>query len=256
MIDRGFDWYWRHLRRLDRRFDMIVSASESLSGRLRAGGLNRVVTLPMGVTPGLFSPARRDEHLRARLLARCGLGPDATLLLGVGRHAPEKRWPMVIKAVTAAGYNQPVGLVLIGDGRDRARVQRAAAHNPHIHLSEPIGDRVQLATILASGDALAHGCEAETFCMVAAEARASGLPLIVPDRGGAFDQLSPGEGLHYRAADAESLSRAILGFHAEGRAMMRKRATLSAGSVMTMDAHFAALFDAYAANPAMMRDAA
>ena len=111
-IDRGFDWFWRHLRRLDQQFDLVVSASDSLSQRLEAGRLRRVMTLPMGVEPGYFSPAHRNEGLRARLLERCGLGPEATLLLGVGRHAPEKRWPMVIDAVASAGFSTPVGLVL------------------------------------------------------------------------------------------------------------------------------------------------
>lgn len=189
-IDRRFDWFWRHLRKLDDQFDMVVSASRSLSDRLHGGGLGKVVTVPMGVEPGLFSPALRDEGLRARLLARCGLPVDATLLIGLGRHAPEKRWPMVIDATVAAGYQRRVGLVLFGDGRDRARVVRAAANNPHIHLAAPVTDRRELAPIFASADALVHGCEAETFCMVAAEARASGLPLIVPDEGGAGDQLT------------------------------------------------------------------
>ncbi|MEC3948687.1 glycosyltransferase [Sphingobium sp. HWE2-09] len=92
-IDRGFDWYWRHLRRLDRAFDMIISASEGLSTRLRAGGLERVHTIAMGVEPGLFYPGLRNEHLRARLLARCDLDADATLLIGVGRHAPKNAGP-------------------------------------------------------------------------------------------------------------------------------------------------------------------
>ncbi|WP_174273302.1 glycosyltransferase, partial [Sphingomonas bacterium] len=102
-IDRRFEWYWRHLRRLDARFDLVVSASDSLSVRLRAAGLTKVVTNPMGVEAGVFSPAHRDEALRARLLAQCGLPADATLLLGVGRHSPEKRWDLVIRAATAAG---------------------------------------------------------------------------------------------------------------------------------------------------------
>jgi hypothetical protein len=38
---------------------------------------------------------------------------------------------------------------------------------------QPVCDRAALARILASVDALVHGCEAETFCMTAAEARAS-----------------------------------------------------------------------------------
>ena len=58
-IDRGFDRYWRHLRQLDKAFDLVISASENLSQRLRNGGLAKVATIPMGVEPGIFSPARR-----------------------------------------------------------------------------------------------------------------------------------------------------------------------------------------------------
>jgi len=244
-IDRGFDWFWRHLRRLDQSFDLVVSASDSLSRRLIEGRLNRVATLPMGVEPGHFSPDRRNEGLRARLLERCGLGPDATLLLGVGRHAPEKRWPQVIEAVTSAGYAGPVGLVLVGDGRDRSRVRRTAANNPHIQLLAPIRDRSQLAEMLASADALVHGCEAETFCMVAAEARASGIPIIVPDEGGASDQAAHGAGLRYRAGQTDGMAAAIGDFLRDDPARWRQRTTALAASVMTMDDHFDQLFAAY-----------
>jgi len=244
-IDRGFDWFWRHLRRLDQSFDLVVSASDSLSRRLLGGGLERVATLPMGVEPGCFSPMKRNETLRARLLERCGLSPHATLLLGMGRHAPEKRWPQVIEAVTSAGYANPVGLVLIGDGRERARVRRAAANNPHIHLLAPITQRDRLAEMLASADALVHGCEAETFCMVAAEARASGIPIIVPDEGGASDQAAQGVGLRYRAAQTDSLAAAITTFVTSGPEVQRRHATALAPSTMTMDDHFRQLFAAY-----------
>lgn len=245
-IDRGFDWYWRHLRRLDAVFDLIVSANDSLSMRLCKGGLRTVHTIPMGVEPGIFSPVHRNEALRANLLRSCGLGPDSLLLIGAGRHASEKRWPQVIQAATMAGYHRPVGLVLIGDGRDSARVRRAAAHNPHIHLLAPTSDRGELAILLASGDVLVHGCEAETFCMIAAEARASGLPVVVPDEGGAADQASPKLGLRYRAGRADSLADAIRHIAATDPADWRQRATHAAHSVGTMDTHFNQLFAAYA----------
>jgi len=254
MIDRGFDWFWRHLRQLDRQFDIVVSASPSLSARLTGGGLRKVQTIPMGVSAGLFLPAHRDEELRARLLARCGLDPHATLLVGVGRHAPEKRWPMVIEAVTAAGYDHAIGLLLIGGGRDRHRVMRAAAHNPHVQFAAPTTDRHELATLLASADALVHGCEAETFCMVAAEAKASGLPIVVPDEGGAGDQFVAGQGALYRARSASSLADTIRGLISEGIAAHGEAAVLAAPHAPTMDAHFARLFQTYAAGLSMQRE--
>ena len=244
-IDRTFDWFWQHLRRLDFAFDMVVSASRNLSDRLRDGGLSRTMTIPMGVEPGIFSPALRDEGLRARLLDRCGLPDTALLLVGAGRFAPEKRWPLVIDAVTAAGIEHPIGIVLIGDGRDRARIVRSAASNPHVQLLAPIADRSELARILASADALVHGCEAETFCMVVSEARASGLPIIVPDRGGAFDQFVPGQGSSYRAADVASLADTLKAFAMRDPIGERRLATLEAAHVRSMDEHFSDLFQAY-----------
>jgi alpha-1,6-mannosyltransferase len=197
----------------------------------------------MGVEPGTFSPAHRDEDLRRELLARCSLGPDGLLLLAAGRLAPEKRWPMVIDAVAAAGYRQPIGLVLVGGGRQRARITRLMAANPHTHLLAPISDRAAMARLMASTDALAHGCEAETFCITAAEARASGLPLIVPDAGGAADQARPGIDQIYPAARPAALVEAILRWADSGHDRSRARAALP---VRTMDEHFAELFRLYA----------
>lgn len=246
MIDKGFDWFWRHLRKLDASFELVISASPSLSARLVEGGMTGVHTIPMGVETGLFDPTLRDADLRARLLARCGLGPEATLLVALGRHASEKRWPMVFDAVTAAGYQRPIGLVLFGDGRSRSRVVRAAESNPNVHLAAPVTDRRDLATILASADALVHGCEAETFCMVAAEGKASGLPIIVPDEGGAGDQFVEGQGVRYKARSAAALAAAITDFLGRDPVGARLSATATAGAVPTMEAHFETLFALYA----------
>ena len=242
-VDRGFDWYWRHLRRLDAGFDSVVTASRSLTGRLEAGGLRHVSTIAMGVEPGVFSPSRRDLALRARLLAMCGLGPDATLLIGVGRHAPEKRWPMIVDAVTSAQFSAAVGLVLVGDGRERSRIAAKIGANPHIRLLAPTTDRAELARLMASADALIHGCEAETFCMVAAEALASGLELIVPDTGGAADQLADGQGRRFTPASAAAAAREIVAF-ADARRSGLQAATPA--EPRTMRDHFEDLFAHYA----------
>ena len=252
-IDRGFDFFWRHLRRLGEAYDLVVSASSGLAERLSGGGLPGVITVPMGVEPGIFGPWHRDPAYRAALLAECSLPPSATLLLGIGRHAPEKRWGMVIDAALSAGTRSPIALLLIGEGRLRGRLLGRAGGSPHIRLPGALGDRTALARLMASGDALVHGCEAETFCMVAAEARASGLPVIVPDRGGAADHADRAPSRRYRAGDAQALRDAILGF-VEDRSLTLPR-TLDE-TPRTMDRHFLDLFDAYAGlRPAASRAA-
>ena len=239
-VDRGFDWFWQRLRRYGKVFDAVIVANSSLAQRLSAGGVDRIFTVPMGVQPGVFSPSRRDEALRERLLAMCALGPEATLLLCAGRLATEKRVPMLVEAATIAGRRRPVGLVIFGEGRSHKDVLRAIAGNPHVRLLRPVRERAQFATILASADALLHGCEAETFGMIAAEAHASGIPLIAPAMGGAGDFVREST-LGFTPADTADVVRAMLELPAGPRKAVAPRTPRS------LEEHFRDLYRIYAA---------
>jgi len=238
-IDRRFEPFWAHLRALGQSYDRVVCASQELQGRLAAGGVMHTALHPMGVEEGLFSPDRRDPVVRRHLLGLCGLPEDAHLLIGAGRLSQEKRWPMVVDAVMAASQSMPIGLVLLGQGSQRGRIMRQIAGNPHIQILNPERNRIRFATLLASADALIHGCEAETFCMTAAEARASGVPVIVPDRGGAADHARGGAGTTYLACNALSAAQAItrqLGDPVRPRAVAKP---------VTIRDHFTRLFADY-----------
>ena len=244
-IDGWFDWFWRHLRGLGRMYDMVVCSNSQLTQRLRRGGLDKSETVPMGVEAGLFSPMLRTPEVRTAALAALGLDPSAVLLLGIGRFSAEKRWDMVMRAVDECARRHPVGLLLVGDGRKRQKLELLAERLPSVAILPRITNRQELARLLASADALVHGCEAETFCMVAAEARASGIPMIVPDRGAAVDQLVRGAGAVYRSARERSLERAIERFIDRGPELQRA-AAVRASNVRTMDEHFSELFARYA----------
>lgn len=243
-IDRMFGWFWSHLRGLGGMFDTVVCANAQLADRLRVGGVANSETIRMGVEAGCFSPALRSPQIRERALSALGLDPSATLLVGVGRFSAEKRWDMVLRSVDEAKRTHPVGLLLIGDGPKRAKLELLADRIGCALVLPRITDRDELARLLASADALVHGCEAETFCMVAAEARASGIPMIVPDRGAAADQLVAGGGALYRAASEVSLGRKIVGFIDRGPELQRA-AAVRASKVRTMDEHFSELFARY-----------
>ena len=244
LIDRSFAWFWRHLRGLGRMFDTVVCANSQLAGRLSSAGVARTRTIRMGVEPDVFSPLQRSPALRLAALAELGLEADGLLLLSVGRFSAEKRWEMVLRAAGECGRKLPVGLLLVGDGPRRQKLEMVAEQYRNVTVLSPIGERAELASLLASGDALVHGCESETFCLVAAEARASGIPLIVPDRGAAADQLVEGAGATFRAGREQSLEQAIARFVNRGPELQRAAAVRSSRS-RTMDEHFADLFDCY-----------
>ncbi|MBC2669505.1 glycosyltransferase [Novosphingobium piscinae] len=239
-IDRRFEMFWDHLRELGQSFDRVVCASGELQARLAEGGVANTSLHPMGVEPGLFLPERRNAEVRRQLLEVCDLPETAHLLIAVGRLSPEKRWPMVIDAVAAASRTLPIGLIILGGGRQKRRILAQIAGNPHIRLLTPERNRVRFATLLASADALIHGCEAETFCMAAAEARACGVPVIVPDRGGAADHARGGAGVIYEAGNAQSAAEAILAL------LSRPEGANSVpAATVTMEDHFAGLFNEY-----------
>ncbi len=82
-------------------------------------------------------------------------------------------------------------------------------------------DRGRLASALASADALVHGCSVETFGLSIAEALAQGLPVVVPDEGGAAELARPEYAETYPSGDARACAEAT------SRLLGRPKAALS-----------------------------
>lgn len=255
-IERAFGWYTRYMARFLDLYDCVITNGPALAKRLRARGLRIDAAMPLGIEGGHFTPALRDEKLRQALLQQCGLNEGGLLLLGLGRHHPEKRWPMVIDAVERAGATLPVGLILLGQGLDTERIERRIAGSPHIRLFRPVYDRERLARIMASCDALIHGSEAEPFGLVASEAIASGLPLIVPNTGGCAEVADPACAELYHARDAVACAEAIARMHARDRAVLRRAAINAAGRVRTDREHSVDLMAYYETALAIKRSEA
>src|SRR3954453_1247025 len=125
-IDRWFDWFWSHLRGLGRMFDAVICPNRQFAERLRSGGVAHTETNRLGVEPDLFSPSLRCPTLRAAVLGSLGLDSSAILLLGVGRFSAEKRWDMVLRAVAASARRRNIGLLLVGDGPKRIKLELLA----------------------------------------------------------------------------------------------------------------------------------
>ncbi len=252
-IEQGFAWYSRYMRRFLAKYDAVVTNGPALEKRLRARGVRIDAAMPLGIERGHFSPTLRDPRLRRSLLAQCGLPDDAMLLLGLGRHHGEKRWPLVVDAATRAGATLPVGLILIGTGAQSRVIERRIGGSPHIRMFAPVYDRERLARIMASCDALIHGSEAEPFGLVASEAMASGLPLIVPDSGGCAEVADRRSSELYAARDAGAAADAIGRLHARNGPMLRRAASVAATRVRCDREHAVELMAYYASLVAAKR---
>jgi alpha-1,6-mannosyltransferase len=165
----------RYLRSLYSRFDIVFAPSRVMCAYLADLGVQHAVHQPLGVDAEVFHPRRRTLALRARL----GLASDTRLLVYAGRFAEEKNLPLLLQAFVRLG--RPYHLLLIG-GRRTARPQANVTMLPDRR------DSLELASWIASADALVHAGTKETFGLVTLEAMACGRPVIAA-RAGAFPEI-------------------------------------------------------------------
>jgi alpha-1,6-mannosyltransferase len=184
--------------------------------------------------------------LRAELIAKAHAAPNAALLVTVSRHHPEKRLGTLLRAVELLAARQPVALVMYGDG-PLAPWSAMRARGLPVHIAGITRDRELLSRVLASADALLHGSSAETFGLVVAEALCAGLPLVVPNAGGAAELARPAYSETYAAGDAEACAVAVERLLARDRAQLKRACRAAAHTtVLSQTDHFTRLFATYA----------
>jgi D-inositol-3-phosphate glycosyltransferase len=150
---------------------------------------DRVATVPCGVDLEVFRP--RDKGA-ARL--RIGVGADDSLVLYVGRFAPEKGLDRLLQAVARLKHIPRLQLLVVGGDGEHNPARRRMAD---LSLACGIADRVafigrveqeELPWYYSAADLLALPSSYESFGMVALEALACGTP-VAATRVGATERL-------------------------------------------------------------------
>jgi glycosyltransferase involved in cell wall biosynthesis len=175
-----------YLRRFHNKAHCTLVPTASLRDNLESHGYLNLRVVARGVDTRLFSPERRNADLRAQW----GVTAEQPVALYVGRLAPEKNLPAVIKAYAAMRAATPgVRLVLVGDGPESAALR---SHHPDvIFAGMQSGDA--LAAHYASGDIFLFPSITETFGNVTVEALASGLAVVAYDHAAAAEFIKHGE---------------------------------------------------------------
>lgn len=245
-VDRFFNFYWKYLQRLSSGFDATIVSGEWLAQRIGGFGVKNPIPVPFGIDKNFFSPSRRDEKLRAELLRQFDLPASASLAIAISRHHPEKRLGSLLDGFAKAARVKPMALLVFGDGPIKKFISYKAGKSSFIKLMGFTKNRDELARILASGDYFVHGSSAETYGIVVAEAVCSGLPVVVPNRGGAADIAGPEFSEQYSSGDAEDFARALLRITDRPRDLLVEECKYAAANkIGTIDEHFKLLFEEY-----------
>ena len=190
----------RYVRWLYSRFDCVFAPSRFMCDYLDSIGVANTALQPLGVDSDVFHPARRTRDLRAEL----GLPRESRLLVYAGRFSDEKNIGVLQDAFDRLG--DPYYLLLIGGAERRARSRNVLAI-PYRR------DSAELATWLASADALVHAGTEETFGLVILEAMACARPVVATRASAVPELVSDDVGVLARPHDAGSLAEAIVSLY-------------------------------------------
>ncbi len=151
-----------------------------------------------GVDPDIFSPKHCDDDMRARLTNG---QTDKTLLLFVGRVAPEKQIQQ-IKHVLEAIPN--THLAIVGDGPFRDKLEKTY-NGMSVTFAGYLKGK-ELSKAYCAADIFVFPSAIETFGLVVAEAMATGLPVVSSRVGGIPEIIDSGvNGYIFEPNDIEQM---------------------------------------------------
>lgn len=193
---RLLPFYTSYIRLWDRatadRVDYFVAISRAVAARIRKYYRREAdVIYPAVDTSAFHSSSSIGDYF-----------------LVVSRLAPYKRVDLAVEACTRL----KLPLKVVGEGRDRARLERLAG--PTVEFlgfrsdEEVRGLYARCRAFLFPGE--------EDFGLTPLEAQASGRPVIAYAAGGALDTVVPGAtGLYFHEQSVDALARALSAFHSD-----------------------------------------
>ena len=194
---------WDILRSVHNQAVINLCISQPIAKELKEHGLERVeVGWRGGVDASLFHPTRASHAMRVRLTAG---NPDAPLVIAVGRLGAEKGLELIAEMLPSL---PGVQVAMIGDGPHRQALEQLLPGDRVVFAGYLAGE--ELATAVASADALVFPSQTDTLGLVLLEAMAAGTPVVAADRGGVPDIVRHGfNGFLFPPGDASAAAGAV-----------------------------------------------
>lgn len=205
--------------------DEVIVCSQSMAlevARAHATAVERLTVIPNGIDASGYQPAE--------------VVPDALLqgsprISFVGRIEWEKGVFTAVAAMSRVLRRYPEAqLRLVGTGSQTQAVEDAvteAGLAEHIHLLGHV-DEVTLRAVYRSSDLVTAPSSYEPFGIVALEAAAMAVPLVVGDTGGLAEFVTAERGRRCRPGDADDLAGQILAALDDPAETERRRRAASA----------------------------
>jgi glycosyltransferase involved in cell wall biosynthesis/peptidoglycan/xylan/chitin deacetylase (PgdA/CDA1 family) len=124
-------------------------------------------------------PERYDDSLRLKSREGLGLGAQDRVAVIIARLFPEKNHALLLEAFRAVAAAVPVArLLIVGEGTERARVEKSISDLGLNTLVQVLGVRRDVADILAASDLFVLSSDREGLPIAVLEAMAASKPVV------------------------------------------------------------------------------
>lgn len=225
------DLAWRDFARIFGRAD-VVTAPTVFAARLaeERGVRGPVLPISNGMDLARFHPSNDGGVFKNRY----GVGERPTFMY-VGRLDAEKRVDELIRALPMVRRSVDAQLVVVGDGHEKANLERLAAEEGvegHVVFTGFVGDE-ELPGAYAATDVFVNAGVAELQSIVTLEAMATGKPVVAANAGALPLLVHDGRnGRLFEPGDLKGLAARLTGILSDRRgreAMGRESLKIAAG---------------------------
>jgi N-acetyl-alpha-D-glucosaminyl L-malate synthase BshA len=187
--------------------DAVTAVSEALRRDTQEKfGLSK----PIDVVPNFIEPERFERALEVGGAKRWAK-PGEKIIVHVSNFRPVKRVMDVLRVFHRVREKVAVHLLLVGDGPDRAQVERYCRECDTCDVITFIGNLALVEEVLAGADLFLLPSETESFGLAALEALSCEVPVIATNVGGLPEVVDHGKtGYLFPVGDVDAMAEAAV----------------------------------------------
>lgn len=185
-------WTLAATRKVCNAFDCVIVPTQTMASRLRELGVTRRIE----ILPAGFDISRLTEG-PSEVRTKLGISLSSILFLHIGRLSPEKNVTFLLEAFALAlgQCGNDAHLLVVGDGPERARLQRLAdtlGISARVNFIGSIPNQ-SIGPYFRAADAFLFSSLSDVQALVICEALVAGLPVVAVRAPGPSDFVRDGQ---------------------------------------------------------------
>jgi glycosyltransferase involved in cell wall biosynthesis len=203
------DRFWRYLIYFYNLADWVTIPTQTGADIYKNKGLkNNITPISNGINTKLFNPNNDGEYLRKKFNL-----PKKNIVMYAGRITPEKNLDVLVKAIPHVTKKTESHFLFVGSGGEYKNYLEDLAKELNVSKNTTFTnflDWKDYPKIYSIADVFALPAESELQSIVTLEAVATGLPVVVVNKGALPELANSGNGFIFEPKDNKEMAEQII----------------------------------------------